>query len=157
MINRKIPWTIQPQVPVGIDWSNPITLGLAGLFDLVNGRDLIDSSPPTTKTTSNSIVNAGRIATFSNSVQIYSHKPRYAVTGALTIFTPIMVTSLTNYSGIISKSIDYYTFPFELRLGASATTSEIDFQRGNGTASAFKGSGSLISANARVVQKLAVR
>ena len=159
MINRKIPWTSQPQYPVQIDWSNPLTQGLVGLFDSVNGIDLVDGGFPSTNSVTRGVISKGRIANFSNSAQIYPHKPRYATTGALTIFTPLVVTSLANYSGILSKSSNYLTFPFELRLGSSPTTSEIDFQRGGGgvAASAFKGSGSLISANPGVVQYLAVR
>lgn len=158
MISRKIPWTSQPQYPVQIDWSNPLTRGLVGLFDSVNSIDLVDNGFPSTNSVTQGVVSKGRIANFSNSAQIYPHKPRYAVTGALTIFTPLVVTSLANYSGILSKSSDYSTFPFELRLGASPTTSEINFERGGGgTASAFKGSGSLISANPGVVQYLVVR
>jgi len=159
VINRKIPWTSQPQYPAPIDWSNPLTQGLVGLFDSVNGIDLVDGGFPSTNSVTRGVISKGRIANFSNSAQIYPHKPRYATTGALTIFTPLVVTSLANYSGILSKSSNYLTFPFELRLGSSPTTSEIDFQRGGGgvAASAFKGSGSLISANPGVVQYLAVR
>ena len=148
----------QPQHLTTVDWGNPINRGLVGLFDSVKGIDLVDGGFPSTNSATQGIVSKGRIANFSNSAQIYQTKPRYAVTGALTIFTPLVVTSLANYSGILSKSSDYSIFPFELRLGSSATTSEIDFQRGGGgTASAFKGPGSLISANPRVVQYLAVR
>lgn len=52
MINRKIPWTIQPQVPVGIDWSNPLANGLllANCASLVGNQ--VNNSPPTRRTAS---------------------------------------------------------------------------------------------------------
>lgn len=149
---------IQPPGFAQIDRSNPLARGLVGLFDATTGFDLINGTRSTTNSTTISLVQKGKVGTFSNSVQEFPHTPKYAITGALTIFAPLVVTSLANYSGIISKSSNYVSFPFELRLGASATSSEIDFQRGNGSqASAFKGASSLISASPGVVQTLAVR
>ena len=43
MINRKIPWNSQPQVPVKIDWNNPLTRGLVACFVPSSGRNnLVD-------------------------------------------------------------------------------------------------------------------
>ena len=40
---RRVPWTRQPPYPVGIDWSNPLTLGLCLAFDGATKRDVLSS------------------------------------------------------------------------------------------------------------------
>lgn len=47
MINRKIPWTTQPQIPVGVDWNNPNAgdLLLANVASLYSNQ--VNFAPPT--------------------------------------------------------------------------------------------------------------
>ena len=44
LICRKIPWTSQPQYPVGADWSNPLTKGLVVDYQAAINKDSLASS-----------------------------------------------------------------------------------------------------------------
>lgn len=56
-INTKVSPSSQPQTPIGIDWSNPITKGLAEVF--VNGFEYISGKP--SNSTQRGIRPAGRV------------------------------------------------------------------------------------------------
>ena len=66
MIRQSTPWTRQPQTPVGIDWSNPITRGLVGAWypgaGLVN---VVDQKRLTSNLVAYSVSPSGTVADFT--------------------------------------------------------------------------------------------
>ena len=74
MINRKIPWTSQPQYPVDIDWSNPITYGLVIAFHPGGGYvNLVDKIPLTKVGVSTTV--QSELSYSGSSARIYAISP----------------------------------------------------------------------------------
>jgi len=132
MLKRSIPWTFQPPPGVG---PNPywIKKGLVALFDVRQARELISGDFATNKASLLPAVptSKGLAADFSGTInQQYTHRAAYAVTGAITIAAYIEVDTLTNYTPIISKgSSPTSNVPYELRIGQSATSGDVDLIR----------------------------
>ena len=134
---RRTPWTRQPQYPVGIDRSNPLTLGLKGAFSVVGTSVLYDSVNKALPITDNGLYkptpqgvfrdfsgSAGQTATFPN-------RADYRLTGAMTIIVIADVDTLTNYGGLVACADTPTTNGWELRLGRAVTSSAIMFHRSN--------------------------
>lgn len=74
----------------------------------------------------------GSAALFNNTQATFEHAPSHDVLGAITIVVIARVDALTNYGALISKGIGTTTtLPYELRVGAAATDSRIEFVRAN--------------------------
>lgn len=134
MIVRKIPLSVIPCGPVRLNMDNPMLKGIGGLFDAVNGIELVYGNKASNLTTSKTPGRAGVGADYSSTAnQQYAHRPGYAITGEITIFALIELRARTNYGAIVAKQGTTTTnAPCELRLGASgATTGEIQLLRAN--------------------------
>ena len=53
------PRTLQSQIPIEIDWSNPLTKGLIAAIDPVSGTNLISKAPPTFSNAAKSVTKNG--------------------------------------------------------------------------------------------------
>lgn len=127
-------WTQQPQFYRNVNWGNQISSGLTALFNTTAALELVYNNPASNVTTTNTPGVGLLGADFSGTAnQQYSHRPGYAITGALTIFVLMGLRARTNYGAIISKQATTTTnAPFELRLGSSgATTGEVQLLRAN--------------------------
>jgi hypothetical protein len=127
------PWTSQPQIAAGVNWGNPISHGLGGLFDTRNAVELVYSNAAKNKTSLISATQAGLAADFSATAnQQYSHRPGYAATGAVTIFAVVVIRSLSSYTAIISKEqTTTRNMPYELRLGNTSSDGAFTYGRAN--------------------------
>lgn len=158
-----MPWiervrTEQPlDASVGIDWSNPLTESLGGLFDTRAGVELVYNNKATNLTSSVTLGNSGIAADFSGTAnQQYSHRPGYATTDAFTIFALIEIRSLSNYTAIIAKQATTTTYcPYEIRLGAdSSVDGSVNLLRSNTNYKAYSAASPIITAKPGVAQAL---
>lgn len=127
-----VPRTVQPEPGVGVNqkW---LDRGLVALFDCRQAMELISGDRATNDTTTFGPSNNGIAADFSSTAnQQYAHRDAYAITSAITIVALCDIDALTNYGAIISKMGTVTTnVPYELRVGAAATDSFINFARAN--------------------------
>ena len=131
---RRVPWTRQPQFPVGVDWSKPINSGLQATFSPVTGR-MVDTNqngftPPTTDTGSQQVGVAGVSRAYTpGDASTFANNPRYGLASAMTLVIVCDVNTITNYGALLSCMSA--GAGWELRLGSGATTSEIFTHRVN--------------------------
>lgn len=129
-----------------------IDRGLVALFDVGRGIELIGNNRATTNTT---LRGPGGVPTFSGTIsQQYAHRDAYALTGAMSILILCDVDALSGYGALIAKQSTTTTHaPFELRLGATSTDSQINLVRAN--ASTFTATNmafvNLVAAGSRLV------
>ena len=134
MIVRPIRRNSQPPAGSGVDWGNPLTQGLGGLFDTRAGVELVYNNRASNLTSTLSVSRAGVAADHSGTAnQQYAHRRGYATTGAVTIFALMEVRALSNYTAVIAKqSSPTRDAPYELRIGAGPSDANIDFIRASG-------------------------
>lgn len=151
---------VQPPAGVGVDWNNPLTKDLGGLFDTRAGVELVYNNRASNYTTLLKAARAGVAADFSGTAnQQYAHCPGYATTGAMTIFALMEVDALTNYSAVIAKQqTTTVNVPFEFRLGSAATGSDFNFVRASASsgANSKQTTGSRLSAAPGVPRAIAI-
>jgi hypothetical protein len=144
MLVLRKPRTEQPQNWAGIDWSNPITLGLQALFDARNAVEVISGDLATNRSSLAQPGPQGFAGDFSSTAnQQYAHRAAYTVLDDLTIVAVCDVRSLTNYGALIAKqNLTTAYAPYELRLGAvGPTDSQLLLLRANGGTFAGVGTG----------------
>ena len=89
------PWTSQPQVAVGVDWSNPLANGIVGTVSGI-GFDAVKNIPITTNQVTSTA--RGRLFLFNGSNLIQTQHPR--VSGAFSV----SFTILYKYAGVSRQS-----------------------------------------------------
>lgn len=116
-------WTRQPQIATGVNWANPITQGLAALFDARNAREVISGAFASNRS---SLVSAGRLGVggdFSGTAnQQYAHQPQFAVLGDITIVILCDIRTASGYTNFIAKQGTTITdAPYEFRGGGGSS------------------------------------
>lgn len=158
LIPRRTVRTSQPQQAVGINRQSSLAVGLGGLFDVTNARELVYGNPAANVSSQRVISKAGRAADFwATSNQQYSHRPGYAPLGDFTIFTLFELDTLTNYTHIISKQeTTTSNAPYELRIGSGPTDNNINLVRANAGSYAPRGGSAGAISPSSLPQTLAV-
>ena len=135
VITRLIPHLVQPQYPVGIDRSNPLTVGLSGVFSpLTSGgmRNLVAGVFPTSDTGTLRVTRKGVLRDYvSGQKSTFANRADYGLAGAMTIVVIADVDTLTNYGALVSCQDTTTTNGWELRLGFGVTDSRILMHRAN--------------------------
>lgn len=130
---------VQPPDGVGVDWSNPVTKDIGGLFDTRSGVELVYNNRASNYTALRAASRAGAAADFSGTAnQQYAHRPGYATTNAMTIFALMEVRTLSNFGAVIAKQqTTTVNVPFEFRIGSNvATNSVFNFVRASASSGA---------------------
>ena len=129
--------------------SSWVQKGLVAVFDLGQMVEVLSGARPTSITGTPTVGAQGRGAKFSGAGSVvWADQPQFRVTGDLSIFSAFDLSSLNNYSGIISKEGSTTTYmPYEWRLGTSATDSQSNLGRASAaTLQTASHTGNLLSA-----------
>lgn len=128
-----------PSIINGVNWGNPLTDGLAVLATRSDGalREWVSGQAPASDSSTLTSGILGSESAYTNQQSTFSHRAIYDCLGALTIIVIFDLNSLSNYGALVSKNAGTTTnLPYELRVGAAAADSHIEFVRAN--ASAYK-------------------
>ena len=135
--------------------SNQIAEGITAFFDPFTMR-FGGSSPYGNATTPRYSPDgvAADVAITGSKFAEWSHDPRFAITGDISIGVVFDVDALSNYSGLAAKQATATTYaPFELRAGSGVTDSNFEFLRAtSGSYKSWAGSGNRLSAGQRNVR-----
>ena len=101
MLILKRPWTRQPQVAVGVDWSNPITQGLVFAFDGQESDAVHRRVVDITNTAGRGVGAKGKHRTFDGSNQL-SFNPRNPPTGYATMVCLAYCTNNTATNTLVA-------------------------------------------------------
>ena len=118
LIPRRTARTSQPQVPVGIDWSNPITRGLFAAILPGNPRNMVDGVPVSVMAaTGHGYGKAGRYYSAADGSQSGVMFTSPKLTSAMTNTTMLSVIELTGTPGALRRQFitigDAWNSPYE--------------------------------------------
>lgn len=102
------PWTQQPQQPVGIDWSNPITRGLVSCVDGSGVEIVTGSSLSVVGSVSSSVTSAGRAKSSAGSgcLSLSTRNLASPTNTAFSIVGTIYINNLSQTNNYISQTIE---------------------------------------------------
>lgn len=134
---RRIPWTRQPPYPVGIDWSNPLTMGLGFVFDGAIKRDVVGGKFGTPTGTKIRVDSAGVGTGFSTDGVSTTDKVLTGVAGPggdkRTLFALCNPKSLGG--GSLGRLFDASNLADNLYLYSTSNAAAGYFRHGSGTRS----------------------
>jgi Concanavalin A-like lectin/glucanases superfamily len=105
MLIRRVPWTRQPQGPVGIDWSNPLARGLTFCHVGTRNVELVMGQLPTTAVGSGTVGRHGRsIAYDGSAAKLWYDANTYPSAGDASVFALATVSSIGADQSILTKN-----------------------------------------------------